>query len=161
MIISGERRIDYSELHLRIACAATGGYQAGTDTLTVRRASTLPVAATKTKLAAARRDREITKAVLRIVRALDRKAALQEREAMYWAAFERLLATALGPKLAADPRAGAVIVALSHPATAGTFTWTYERAGLDKAAARALLADLAVDAVRRISDRGRGKGGIA
>lgn len=89
------------------------------------------------------------------------RPALQEREAMYWAAFDRLLAIALGPKLAADPRAGAVIVALSHPATAGTFFWTYERAGLDKAAARSLLADLAVDAVRRIADRGRGKGGMA
>lgn len=37
--------------------------------------------AAKMKLAAARQDREITKAVLNIVRALDRKAALQEREA--------------------------------------------------------------------------------
>jgi hypothetical protein len=38
-------------------------------------------AATKAHLKAARQEREITKAVLRIVRALDRKAALREREA--------------------------------------------------------------------------------
>jgi hypothetical protein len=38
-------------------------------------------AAAKAKLKAARQEREITKAVLRIVRALDRKAALREREA--------------------------------------------------------------------------------
>lgn len=86
-----------------------------------------------------------------------RRPALQEREAGYWAAFERLLASALGPDLAAEPRAGAAVVALSHPATAGTFTWSFERAGRTAAEARQFVGDLAVDAVRRIAaDIGKG-----
>ena len=86
------------------------------------------------------------------------RPALQQREAEYWASFERLLATALGPELAADPRAGATIVALSHPATAGSFFWAFERAGHTKEEARALIGDLAIDAVRRIGEGNR-KGG--
>lgn len=78
------------------------------------------------------------------------RPALQAREAEYWQSFEQLLAAALGPELAANPRAGAIVVALSHPATAGTFAWTYERAGLPKDEARAFIADLAVEALRRL-----------
>jgi AcrR family transcriptional regulator len=83
---------------------------------------------------------------------------LQEREATYWAWFERLLVLALGPELAADPRAGAVITALSHPATAGTFLWSFERAGRTREEARAFIGDLAVQSVQLLS-RGNGKGG--
>lgn len=79
------------------------------------------------------------------------RPALQEREATYWAAFERLLGAALGPELAGDPRAGAVIVSLSHPATAGTFFWAFERAGGDREEARRMIGDLAIDAVNRIT----------
>ena len=79
------------------------------------------------------------------------RPALQEREATYWAAFERLLAAALGPELAVDPRAGAVIVSLSHPATAGTFFWAFERAGGSREQARRVIGDLAIDAVNRIA----------
>jgi AcrR family transcriptional regulator len=79
------------------------------------------------------------------------RPALQEREATYWAAFERLLAAALGPELAGDPRAGAVIVSLSHPATVGTFAWAFERAGSSREDARRMIADLAIDAVNRIT----------
>ena len=86
------------------------------------------------------------------------RPALQQREQEYWASFERLLATALGPELAADARAGAAIVALSHPATAGTFAWTFERAGLTQAEARAFLADLAVESVQGLTEEHR-KGG--
>lgn len=86
------------------------------------------------------------------------RPALQQREVEYWAAFERLQSTALGPELAADPRAGAAIVALSHPATAGTFFWSFGRAGRTKDEARALIRELAVEAVRRIGADHR-KGG--
>jgi AcrR family transcriptional regulator len=79
------------------------------------------------------------------------RPALQQREEKYWAAFERLLAIALGPELADDARAGAVIVSLSHPATAGTFFWAYERAGGSRDAARRMIGDLAIDAVNRIA----------
>jgi AcrR family transcriptional regulator len=83
---------------------------------------------------------------------------LKQREAEYWAAFERLLAAALGPELAADPRAGAAIVALSHPASAGTFIWSFERAGRTREEARAFITDLAVESVHRIAAANR-KGG--
>ena len=85
------------------------------------------------------------------------RPAVQQREVEYWAAFERLLATALGPELA-DPRAGAVIVALSHPATAGSFFWSFERAGGTREEARALIRDLAVEAVHRIGAANRKEG---
>ena len=81
------------------------------------------------------------------------RPALKQREATYWAAFERLLAAALGPELAGDPRAGAVIVSLSHPATAGTFFWAFERAGSSREEARGMIGDLAIDAVNRITAR--------
>lgn len=84
------------------------------------------------------------------------RPTLQAREATYWAAFERLLAGALGPELAGDPRAGAVIVGLSHPATVGTFRWSFERAGLTKEEARTYIGDLAVEAVGRLAREGRG-----
>ena len=81
------------------------------------------------------------------------RPALKEREATYWAAFERLLAAALGPELGADPRAGAVIVSLSHPATVGTFMWAFERAGGSREEARRMIGALAIDAVNRITAR--------
>jgi AcrR family transcriptional regulator len=86
------------------------------------------------------------------------RPALRQREEEYWAAFERLLELALGPELAADPRAGAAIVALSHPATAGTFLWSFERAGRTREEARAFITDLAVESVQRIAAANR-KGG--
>jgi AcrR family transcriptional regulator len=86
------------------------------------------------------------------------RPVLQAREATYWAWFERLLAAALGPELAADPRAGAVVTALSHPATAGTFAWSFERVGRTREEARSFIGDLAVEAVQRLA-AGDGKGG--
>jgi AcrR family transcriptional regulator len=79
---------------------------------------------------------------------------LQQREAYYWEAFERLLAAAIGSELAGDPRAAAAIMSLSHPATAGTFFWSFERAGRTKAEARELIGDLAIDVVRRLATQG-------
>lgn len=76
---------------------------------------------------------------------------LQQREAAYWAAFERLLAAAVGPELAGDPRAGAALMAISHPATAGTFAWSFERAGRTREEARRMVGDLAIDAVARLA----------
>lgn len=76
---------------------------------------------------------------------------VKQRDATYWAAFGRLQAAALGPGLANKPAAGAAIVALSHPATAGTFLWSFERAGRTADEARRLIGDLAIDAVRRIA----------
>jgi len=86
------------------------------------------------------------------------RPALRQREVEYWAAFERLLADALGPALGSDPRAGAAIVALSHPATTGTFIWSFERAGRTREEARAFITDLAVESVQRIATADR-KGG--
>ena len=86
------------------------------------------------------------------------RPALQEREAAYWAAFERLLVSALGPDLAAEPRAGAVVIALGHPATVGTFMWSFGQAGQSPGEARRFVGDLAVDAIRRIAAEMR-KGG--
>lgn len=83
---------------------------------------------------------------------------VRKRDAEYWEAFARLQAAALGPGLAGDDAvaaaAGAAIVALSHPSTAGTFFWAFERAGRTRDEARRLLEDLAVDAVDRIADTG-------
>ena len=84
------------------------------------------------------------------------RPSLQERETQYWAAFERLLSTALGPDLAGDPRARAAIVSLSHPATAGTFAWAYERAGLQRDEARRALGELAVKALDGIAPKDEG-----
>lgn len=91
------------------------------------------------------------------------RPALKAREAAYWAAFERLLRSALGPELADDPRAGAVIVGLSHPATAGSFFWSFERAGSSGEEARRMIGDLAIAAVKWIAAERKvaraGKGG--
>ena len=84
---------------------------------------------------------------------------LQDREARYWAALRRLQAAALGPDLEDDPLANALLTSVIHPATVGTFLWAFEGAGANRADAYPLLADMAVDAVRRIADRGSGKGG--
>lgn len=86
---------------------------------------------------------------------------LQKRELDYWADLGRLQAAALGPGLQDDPKANAALLGLIHPATVGTFFWSFERAGLTRAEARPLLGDLAVDAVRRIGDRGNGNGEIS
>jgi len=86
---------------------------------------------------------------------------LQKREAYYWDLLARLQAMALGPKLAGDPLANAALLSVIHPATVGTFLWSFERAGVGKEEVRPILGDLAVDAVRRVADRGRGKGGLS
>ena len=84
---------------------------------------------------------------------------VQQREATYWAHLGRLQAAALGPELRDNPAANAALVSVIHPATVGTFSWAFEQAGLPREDARPLLADLAVDAVRRIADRSPGEGG--
>ena len=89
------------------------------------------------------------------------RPVLQERESYYWAALGRLQAAALGPGLQDDPKANAALLGMTHPATVGTFFWAFERAGLARDEARPLLADLAVDAIRRIADRMGGKGGLS
>ena len=86
------------------------------------------------------------------------RPVLQQREGTYWAWFERLLSASLGPELAADPRVGAVVTALSHPATGGTFLWSFERAGRTRDEARSFIGDLAVEAVR-LFDHRKTKGG--
>ena len=86
---------------------------------------------------------------------------VQQREATYWAHLGRLQAAALGPELRDDPEANATLVSVIHPATVGTFLWAFEQAGLPRGNARPLLGDFAVDAVRRIADRSRGKGGTS
>jgi AcrR family transcriptional regulator len=85
---------------------------------------------------------------------------LQEREAGYWAGLGRLQAAALGPDLMDDPLANAVLLSLIHPATVGTFVWAFERAGLIGTGAHPVLGDMAVDAVRRIADRGSEREGL-
>lgn len=84
---------------------------------------------------------------------------LQEREATYWAFLGRLQAAALGPELRDNTAANAVLVSVIHPATVGTFLWSFEQVGLPRGDARPVLAEFAVDAVRRIADRSRGEGG--
>ena len=74
-----------------------------------------------------------------------------QREANYWAAVARLQATALGEGLASDARANATLTSVIHPATVGTFLWSFERAGLDPELALPLLGEFAVDAVRRVA----------
>lgn len=86
-------------------------------------------------------------------------AEYQRREADYWESIGRFQAAALGPELAADAEASAILLSFVHPATVGTFIWAYERAGLDTGRARSLLGDLAVDALRRHADAATGKGG--
>lgn len=84
---------------------------------------------------------------------------LKQREATYWSWLGRLQAAALGPQLSTNPAANAALVSCIHPATVGTFLWAFEQAGLPRGDARPLLADLAVDAVRRIAGRRSGEGG--
>jgi AcrR family transcriptional regulator len=79
------------------------------------------------------------------------RPAVHERELAYWAALARLQAVALGEDLAADPRANATLTSVIHPATVGTFLWSFEQAGLDPDLARPLLGEFAVDAIRRIA----------
>ena len=86
---------------------------------------------------------------------------VQQREAVYWAHLARMQAAALGPELRDDPEANATLVSVIHPATVGTFHWAFEQAGIPRANALPLLADFAVDAVRRIADRRSGGGGKA
>jgi AcrR family transcriptional regulator len=88
------------------------------------------------------------------------RPALQEREAGYWAGLGRLQAAALGPDLMDDPLANAVLLSLIHPATVGTFVWAFERAGVIGTGAHPVLGDMAVDAVRRIADRGSEREGL-
>ncbi len=86
---------------------------------------------------------------------------LQKREAYYWNVLGQLQAKALGSQLAADPRANAALLSVIHPATVGTFLWSFERAGVGKEDVRQILGDLAVDAIRRVIDRKGGKGGLS
>ncbi len=86
---------------------------------------------------------------------------LQKREAIYWDLLARLQAAALGPALAGDARANAALLSIIHPATVGTFLWSFERAGVGKEEVRPILGDLAVDAVRRAADRKGDKGGLS
>jgi AcrR family transcriptional regulator len=76
---------------------------------------------------------------------------LKEREAAYWAALARLQATALGEGLGSDARANATLTSVIHPATVGTFLWSFEQAGLDPNLALPLLGEFAVDAIRRVA----------
>jgi AcrR family transcriptional regulator len=86
---------------------------------------------------------------------------LREVEAKYWTIFAEIQAAALGPELRDNPAANATLTSMVHPATVGTFHWAYEQAGLPRDDARPLLEALAVDAIRRIADGARGKGGFA
>ena len=86
---------------------------------------------------------------------------LQKRETYYWDLLAKLQALALGRELASDPFANAALLSVIHPATVGTFLWSFERAGVGKEEVRPILGDLAVDAVRRVTDRKRGNGGLS
>lgn len=86
---------------------------------------------------------------------------LQHVEAEYWAALGKVQAAALGPELANDPRVNAALTGVVHPATVGTFMWSFEQAGLPRDDARPLLAEFAVSAIGQISNAERGKGGVA
>ena len=86
---------------------------------------------------------------------------VHRREATYWGMLANLQAVTLGPKLRNDAAANATLLSMIHPATVGTFLWAFEQAGLPKADAKALIMDLAVDAVRRVTGRKRGKGGLS
>src|SRR5437867_463799 len=57
---------------------------------------------------------------------------LQKREAYYWGVLAQLQAAALGPELAGNPLANAALLSVIHPATVGTFLWSFERAGVGK-----------------------------
>jgi AcrR family transcriptional regulator len=76
---------------------------------------------------------------------------VQQREAAYWAALARLQATALGEGLGSDARANATLTSVIHPATVGTFLWSFEQAGLDPELALPLLGEFAVHAVSQVA----------
>jgi len=86
---------------------------------------------------------------------------VQQREATYWGMLADLQAVTLGPGVRDDAAANATLLSMIHPATVGTFLWAFEQAGLPRADAKALVMDLAVDAVRRVTDRKGGKGGLS
>ena len=88
-------------------------------------------------------------------------AEYKRREADYWAQMAQFQAAALGPELASDPEANAILLSFVHPATVGTFIWAYEQAGLETEPARALLGDLAIEAIRLRAGAASGKGGTA
>jgi AcrR family transcriptional regulator len=79
------------------------------------------------------------------------RPAIKEREAVYWAALARLQATALGEGLGTDALANATLTSVIHPATVGTFLWSFEQAGLDPELSRPLLGEFAVHAIGRIA----------
>jgi AcrR family transcriptional regulator len=81
---------------------------------------------------------------------------VQQREAVYWAWLAEMQAAALGAGLRNDRVANATLTSIVHPATVGTFAWAFEQAGLPRADARPLLADFAVDAIRRIAGDEKG-----
>ena len=83
---------------------------------------------------------------------------VQQREATYWAALARLQALALGEDLGTDARANATLTSVIHPATVGTFLWSFEQAGLDPQLALPLLGEFAVDAIRRVASETEGGG---
>lgn len=88
-------------------------------------------------------------------------AEFKRREATYWEAMAQFQAAALGPDLASDPEANAMLLGFVHPATVGTFIWAYEQAGLDMGPVRALLGELAIEAIRRRAGAANGTGGTA
>ena len=77
---------------------------------------------------------------------------LQAMEAKYWAVLTRLQSAAMGEELAQDPRAMAVLMSLVHPATVGTFLWSFEQAGLNRDEARPFVADVAVSMLQTIAE---------
>ena len=77
---------------------------------------------------------------------------LQAMEARYWAVLARLQSAAIGEDLAHDPRANAVLLSLVHPATVGTFLWSFEQAGLERDEARPFVADVAVSMLQTIAE---------
>lgn len=122
----------------------------------------------------ARRDDRIRTFVSAVARFNDRSVSwwsmferemqhpeLQKREAFYWDLLGRLQAAALGPELAGNPVANAALLSFIHPATSGTFIWAFERAGVSKEEVLPILGHLAVDAVRRVTDRKGAKGGLS
>lgn len=84
---------------------------------------------------------------------------LREAERSYWADLARVQAAALGPELAVNAEANAALTSVIHPATVGTFLWSYEQAGLPREAAWPRLGDFAVSIVRQIANDGPGEGG--
>ena len=86
-------------------------------------------------------------------------AEFKRRESDYWEQMGQFQAAALGPELAGDPEANAILLGFVHPATVGTFIWAFEQASLETGRVRALLGGLAVEAIRRHAGAVIGKGG--